>query len=476
METPGSGIIFCRTKRMVDEVGEELMSQGYPVDTLHGDLSQAMRDRVMLRFREGQIELLVATDVAARGLDIDQVSHVINFDIPEDPEQYVHRIGRTARAGRSGDAITLVAPREMRLLHEIERLIRMRIEPARVPTAGDIASKRMEMTKEAITRAIDEGGLEPYLLAVESLAADGDVARVAAAALRLVLEHDGSASRTTISALAGEAALGVERGMQRLFIDRGRKQGVRPGDIVGAITNEAGIQGIDVGAIDIYDNFAFVDVTQNVVERVIDALQAATLHGKSFKIDVARPRDQRDSDGAEQPDEQGVFIRPSDDDDEEDQEPPRRPSNWRDDVRPASPPRFGGPPGTRGPAQRRGVNRGREGFGPFRGPEPRDSPPWQRRRGTTERGGFFGRPADGGQREGPYRPQRGDGAPFGQQSRRPGEREVNGPRPPEQGNFRGPPDGNAHGRRPHEGPPAEGGRRPPGAQGPRRPRRNRPPQ
>ncbi|HTE83524.1 MAG TPA: DEAD/DEAH box helicase, partial [Dehalococcoidia bacterium] len=259
METPGSGIIFCRTKRMVDEVGEALMSQGYPVDTLHGDLSQAMRDRVMHRFREGVTELLVATDVAARGLDIDQVSHVINFDIPEDPEQYVHRIGRTARAGRSGDAITLVAPREMRLLHEIERLIRRKIQPARVPTAGDIASKRLEMTKEAIARAIQDGGLEPYLLAVESLASDGDLAKVAAAALRLVLEHDGSASRTTVSALAGEAALGVEHGMQRLFIDLGRKQGVRPGDVVGAITNEAAIRGTEIGAIDIYDNFTFVD-------------------------------------------------------------------------------------------------------------------------------------------------------------------------------------------------------------------------
>jgi ATP-dependent RNA helicase DeaD len=458
METPGSGIIFCRTKRMVDEVGEVLTSQGYQVDTLHGDLSQAMRDRVMHRFREGVTELLVATDVAARGLDIDSVSHVINFDIPEDPEQYVHRIGRTARAGRSGDALTLVAPREMRLLREIERLIRRRIQPARIPTAGDIATRRLEMAKESISHAIEEGGLEPYLLAVESLASDGDLAKVAAAALRLVLEHDGSASRTTVSAVAGEAALGVERGMRRLFIDIGRKQDVHPGELVATITREAGVRGTDIGAIDIYDNFTFVDVAENLVEKVIEALQTTTLHGKSFKVDVARPRQQPE------PVEQTEVVQTrgmadfGDEDEEDDLEPPRRPPNWRDDVKPASPPRFTGPSGQR-PGQRRpGQSRPREGFGPFRGPEPQGQ--WQRRRGAS--GGFGARQGDGG--GGQYRAPRGDSAPFGQQGRRPGE--FGGPRAPDQGNFRQ-----------NDNPPTDGGRRPPGgAPGQRRPRRNRPPQ
>jgi len=198
---------------------------------------------------------------------------VINFNIPEDPEQYVHRIGRTARAGRSGDAITLVTPREMRWLREIERLIRKKIKPARVPTAGDIAARRLELTKEAVERAIREGGLDPYLLAVEELAGDGDLAQVAAAALKLMLERDGSAGRTTVTAIAGDAALGVETGMQRLFVDLGRKQGIRPSDIVGIIANEAGVPGRTIGAIDIYDSFTFVEVASDIANRVIEALQ-----------------------------------------------------------------------------------------------------------------------------------------------------------------------------------------------------------
>jgi ATP-dependent RNA helicase DeaD len=453
MESPGSCIIFCRTKRTVDEVGEALTSQGYPADTLHGDLSQAMRDHVMHRFREGVSELLVATDVAARGLDIEHVSHVVNFDIPEDPEQYVHRIGRTARAGRSGDAITFVAPREMRLLREIERLIHKRIQPERVPSAGDIALRRLEIAKESIARSIDQGGLDPYLLAVESLATDGDFAKVAAAALRLVLEQDGSASRTNISALAGEAAAGVEHGMRRLFIDLGRKQGVRPTDLVEAITREAGVSGSDIGAIDVYDNFTFVDISEPLVDQVIGALQSTTLMGRSFKIDIARPRQQRES-GDEEAVPQAVGSDFPDEDEEEDLEPPRRPSNWRDDVRPASTYRFANPQGQHGNPRRGGQPRGREGFGPFRGPEPREQGTWQRRRGQGDRAGNPGRPADGGQFRGP-RDQ------FGQAPRR----QDFGDARPDQGNPRGPIDGSAQ-RRPGDGAPPNGGRR--------RPRRNRP--
>jgi ATP-dependent RNA helicase DeaD len=447
METPGSCIIFCRTKRTVDEVGEALTSRGYPADTLHGDLSQAMRDHVMHRFREGVAELLVATDVAARGLDIDHVSHVVNFDIPEDPEQYVHRIGRTARAGRSGDAITLVSPREMRLLREIERLIHKRIQAERVPTAGDIALRRLEVAKESISRAIDEGGLEPYLLAVETLAADGDFAKVAAAALRLVLEQDGSASRTSISALAGEAALGVEHGMRRLFIDLGRKQGIHPNDLVEAIEREAAIKGSDIGAIDIYDNFTFIDVAEPFVEKVIGALQSATLHGHSFKIDVARPRQQREAHEDLTSPQEAAEPALNDEEDEEDPDLPRRPANWRDDVRPASMYRFANPQGQQGNQRRSGQGRGREGFGPFRGPEPREQSGWQRRRGQG--GQYSGRQGDNAQ----FRPPRDQ---YGQQRR---------PDFGDQGNARGSADSSAP-RRPNDGPPTGGGRR--------RPRRNRP--
>ena len=143
-------MIFCRTKAGVDEFGEALMARGYGVETIHGDLSQAQRDRVMRRFRCGQAEVLIATDVAARGLDIPDVSHVINYDIPESAEAYVHRIGRTGRAGRAGEAITLVTPREVRWLRQIERITRARIEPRRLPTLADVAERRRDALKQQI--------------------------------------------------------------------------------------------------------------------------------------------------------------------------------------------------------------------------------------------------------------------------------------------------------------------------------------
>lgn len=485
MEAPGSAIIFCRTKRDVDEIGEALISRGYPAETIHGDLSQSMRDRVMRRFREGQAELLVATDVAARGLDIEHVSHVINFNIPEDPEQYVHRIGRTARAGRSGDAITLVAPREMRQLREIERLIRKKIKPARVPTAGDIAARRLELTKESINHAIREGGLEPYLMAVEDLAADGDLTLVAAATLKLVMERDGNGAHMTVSPMDGEAAQGVETGMQRLFIDVGRKQGIRPSDIVGVIANEAAIKGSDIGAIDIYDNFTFVEVARSAVAQVIEALQGATLRGKEFTVDIARPREEpappeaaplrpaRRAAAARQSTPTPAPAQDSEWNDEEDEdEPPQRPADWREGAVPRSAQRYPRDAGGRGGPARRGQSgAGREGFGPFRGPERGEAPPWQRRRLQTDRPApparrnDYERGADAG------RPRQVD--PQGGFGSRRDEGGFHSRRPAEGSGFQGPRQDDWRGARRSGGPPSgnPGRRRSPGGSPPQRPPR-----
>lgn len=493
MEAPGAAIIFCRTKRDVDEIGEALMARGYPAETLHGDLSQTMRDRVMRRFREGQAELLVATDVAARGLDIEHVSHVINFSIPEDPEQYVHRIGRTARAGRTGDAITLVTPREMRWLREIERLIHKKIKPARVPTAGDIAAKRLEVTKEAIARAIREGGLDPYVMAVEDLAADGDLTQVAAATLKLVMERDGAGSRPLVTAMDGDAAQGVEAGMQRLFIDLGRKQGVRPSDIVGAIANQAGIPGSDVGAIDLYDNFTFVEVARSVVANVIEALQGTTLRGKEFRVDIARPREEQAAEGGERIQPQPARRaappavpaapaqpaaaqqeEPEEEDlesDEDEDEPPQRPADWREGALPRSMQRYPRQGAPRPGAPRRGpAPAAREGFGPYRGPEPREAPPWQRRRqGGTDRPAPPARRNDFEGTNDPNRARRPEG-PGGFPVRR-DEGGFRGRRGPETGGYTGPRQDE------RSRPPFTGGgpvrRRPPGS-APQRPPRRRP--
>ncbi len=304
-ETPTSAIIFCRTKSEVDSLGERLIARAFPAETLHGDLSQVQRDRVMGRFRTGQVELLVATDVAARGLDIEHVSHVINYDIPLDPEIYVHRIGRTGRAGRTGTAVTLVTPRERRLLRIIERTTSAQIQRMRLPTIADVMARRRESFKETLRETIAQGGLEPFVIMAEDLGEEYSPTDLAAAAFKLLLgepqnqdedklaeqeldqiedERDGRRPRRR------DRSFGPERGMMRLYIDVGRDDGVRPADIVGAIANEAGIPGRAIGAIELFERFSFVEVPSNHGERVMRALKRTTIRGRKISPSVAKPR------------------------------------------------------------------------------------------------------------------------------------------------------------------------------------------
>jgi ATP-dependent RNA helicase DeaD len=302
MESPGSTILFCRTRRDVDDLGEALQARGYEAETLHGEMNQAARDRVMSRFRNGQADLLIATDVAARGLDIDQVTHVINYDIPWDAESYIHRIGRTGRAGRSGEAITLISPRERRQLKLIERFINAPIRPARVPTTADIAARRRELFKNRIKQVLTEAAYDGFLVAVEEICSEGefDASQIAAAAMQLLWQSQKGAADYDVT----EADAQVERteaGMTRLFLQIGRQDGVRPGDIVGAIANEAGVPGSAIGVIDIMDRSTFVEVPEADSARVIEALSRTKLRGKKVYIDVARPR-------REDGDEGGTFA------------------------------------------------------------------------------------------------------------------------------------------------------------------------
>ncbi len=307
MESPGSTILFCRTRRDVDDLGESLQMRGYQAETLHGDMNQAARDRVMARFRSGVADLLIATDVAARGLDIDQVTHVINYDIPWDVEAYIHRIGRTGRAGRTGDAITLVSPRERFQLRQIERYINAPILPARVPTVGDIAARRRELFKDKLRETLAEGNCDGYLVTVGELVEEGkyDAPQIAAAALQMLWQGQKGAEDYDISAadLPGTQA---EQGMTRLFLQIGRQDGVRPGDIVGAIANEAGISGNAIGAIEILDRSTYVEVPENEANRVIEALNRTKLRGKKVYVEIARPR----TDAPPEPDRGRPPFRP----------------------------------------------------------------------------------------------------------------------------------------------------------------------
>lgn len=311
-EMPTSAIIFCRTKSEVDALGERLIARAFPAETLHGDLSQVQRDRVMSRFRSGQVELLVATDVAARGLDIDHISHVINYDIPLDPEVYVHRIGRTGRAGRTGAAVTLVTPRERRLLRYIERVTGAAIQRVRLATISDVIARRRESFKETLREIIEQGNLEQYQIMAEQLGEEYSPTDLAAAAFRLLLGEPTSADGDPLA--AAEPAeeerrprqrrddfqddrgprqrrdFGPDRGMTRLYLDIGRDDGVRPSDIVGAIANEANIPGRAIGAIDLFERFAFVEVPSNLSDRVMRALKRTTIRGRKIAPSIAQPR------------------------------------------------------------------------------------------------------------------------------------------------------------------------------------------
>ncbi len=347
MEDPTSVIVFCRTRTEVDELTETLGGRGYRAEALHGGLSQEQRDRVMRRFRDGSSELLVATDVAARGLDIEHVSHVVNFDVPSSPDAYVHRIGRTGRAGREGVAITLAEAREHRLLRNVEQMTKRKISIESVPTIHDLRTRRIELTRSALEEILVAGELDSYRNVVESLAEEHDVLDVAAAAVKMADQANdagesddeeipnatvprrderpkrddrsrrgerprgddrssrpdrgdrGDRGERTGSAPRGERAERDERpahrdkaeggerparprggAVTRVFVGLGRKAGVRPADLVGAIANEAGINSREIGAIDIADRFSLVEVPDEAAEEVIRALRGTTIRGK----------------------------------------------------------------------------------------------------------------------------------------------------------------------------------------------------
>jgi ATP-dependent RNA helicase DeaD len=312
VEGPTSAIVFCRRRTEVDELAETLTGRGYRAEGLHGGMTQEQRSRVLKRFRAGGVDLLIATDVAARGLDIEHLSHVFNYDVPCEPESYVHRIGRVGRMGREGVAITLAEPREHRQLQAIERSTRQKIEIARLPTAADLRARRLELTQAALREAILAGDLDHFRVVVESLADEFDVMQVALAAVKLSHRAEGAedAEETEIpepqphrekpahgdrngghpseagGRPSGRRARGggSRVGMTRLFIGAGRDAGVRPQDLVGAITGEAGIAGRDVGAIEIADRFSLVDVADDVAAGVIGALRTAKIKGRKVKV------------------------------------------------------------------------------------------------------------------------------------------------------------------------------------------------
>jgi ATP-dependent RNA helicase DeaD len=306
VESPAAAIVFCRTREEVDQLAETMNGRGYRAEALHGGMGQDQRDRVMGRLRGGSADLIIATDVAARGLDIEQLTHVVNYHLPSSPEAYVHRIGRVGRAGREGVAITLAEPREHRMLKTIEKLTGQRIAVEKVPTVADLRARRRELTRSALRESLLSDDLAPFRVVVETLSDEFDLMDVALAAVKLA--HEATAGeqdddeeippiaapggrRTVRRAAGGTPATGPARGgdVARLFLNVGRRAGVRPQDLVGAIAGESRLSGRDIGAIEIADRFSLVEVPESAADEVIAALRSSTIKGKKATVRRDRP-------------------------------------------------------------------------------------------------------------------------------------------------------------------------------------------
>ena len=318
IDPPRLALVFCNTKRLVDEVTEGLLARGYAADRLHGDMTQQMRERVLARFRESTIEVLIATDVAARGLDVDDIDLVVNYEIPHDPEDYVHRIGRTGRAGRSGRAVSFVFGRDIYRLQTIEKYTRQSIRRERVPSQEQVEGKRADKLFQTIQERLESGKLGDYQSYLDRLLEQGhtatDIANAAFTLLRESTTREGEfiAEDKQKEAFANEKQRSswrdekrdrkerpererksrLERnnskGMACLFMNIGKAQHIKPGDIAGMIYRECKVPDGSLGKITIFPKHTLVDVSEAVSGDVIDGLKNAKLRGRSFKVDRDR--------------------------------------------------------------------------------------------------------------------------------------------------------------------------------------------
>jgi ATP-dependent RNA helicase DeaD len=323
MSPPRLALIFCNTKRSVDECTEDLVNRGYAADRLHGDMTQQMRERVLKRFREGSVELLVATDVAARGLDIDEIDIVFNYDLPADPEDYVHRIGRTGRAGRSGRAVSFVFGREIYRIQSIERYTRSVIRRDRIPSVEQVEGRRADLIFDELKERLEAGKFDAYQDNIDRLLDQGhtptDIAGALVTLLREASGREGSpieedrepdrpARRETSRDTRGprddrpsrddrsprpdgrfdRGPIPQEPGMTRLFLSLGKTHGVMAKEIVGMLYREAGLPDGCLGRITLFPKHSLVDVPEPLVGQVIERTRNARLRGRPFRIDVDR--------------------------------------------------------------------------------------------------------------------------------------------------------------------------------------------
>lgn len=323
---PKLSVAFCNTKKQVDELVDELQGRGYFAEGLHGDLKQIQRDRVMNSFRNGRTEILVATDVAARGIDVDDVEAVFNYDIPQDDEYYVHRIGRTGRAGRTGIAFSFVVGREIYKLRDIQRYCKTKIIPQAVPSLDDITEIKAEKILEQAGCVMNEMDLSPivHILEKKLLEEDYTSLELAAALLRMhmgesnediIIDSRPARSLDDLDSWGGKDQRGrrdgrygrgrdargqrsgrggrgrsQDNGMARLFLNVGRDQNIKPGDVLGAIAGESGISGRMIGSIDMYDKYTFVEVPEDCAGEVLECMKRVKIRGKNVRMELANEK------------------------------------------------------------------------------------------------------------------------------------------------------------------------------------------
>ena len=306
LETPAAAIVFCRTRDEVDQLTETLNGRSFRAEALHGGMDQQQRDRVMGRLRGGSLNLLVATDVAARGLDVEQLTHVVNYDVPSAPDSYVHRIGRVGRAGREGTAITLAEPREHKMLKAIERATGRPIAIEKLPTVADLRARRLELTRAALRQIVLEDDLDAFRAVVEPLGEEFGIYEVALAAVKLASEAsrtsrdeeelpevdlpqpDDRGGRRKTAGRDQRRGRPAAKATTRLFVGTGRSSGVRPQDLVGVIARKSYLTGREIGAIEIADRFSLVEVPETAADDVVAALRQVSIKGR--KATVRRER------------------------------------------------------------------------------------------------------------------------------------------------------------------------------------------
>lgn len=306
--SPKLSIVFCNTKKRVDEVTDMLQARGYIADKIHGDMKQTLRMNVIRKFKRCDVDVLVATDVAARGLDIDNVECVFNYDMPSHEEYYVHRIGRTGRAGNLGNAFTFVTGKDFYLLKSIMRYTKKKMQRHEIPTIQDIEVLKKDAFITEVKEVMDNGGLNAYISIVEELLEENYTSvEIAAALLKKELEisrereidlspvtaYDKGKNRSRGKERLGRSNKDKDKDMVRLFVNIGSAKKVRVNDIVGAVAGEANIPGKAIGSIDIFDNFSFVDVPSKYSDKVVDIMNGNTIKGTKVSVEVANDKSKR---------------------------------------------------------------------------------------------------------------------------------------------------------------------------------------